>query len=158
MNLLVSKVHELCYFDKMDEVIGLIEIMTFINIHITPYILILAIILLFIYFIRLDSPSKIEKGHQKRFERKCGALINSINSTSPLIRLTMYDEFLVIRGIQTYVLKYKNIRGYTLSKQLGSYGVRLIHSEEQAPPNLILWLKNEDEVSEVNKFIHRTIE
>lgn len=71
----------------------------------------------------------VERGQQPLFTQTSGGQVGWIRYRGPFIRLSLYEDFLVIRCWQTVVLRYDEIDRVDLTKWLGivTDGVRLVH-------------------------------
>jgi hypothetical protein len=54
--------------------------------------------------------TNIEKGLTPIYTERCGGLFDIMNYTYPFVRLTLYDDFLVISCLTKRIVKYKNIK------------------------------------------------
>jgi hypothetical protein len=71
----------------------------------------------------------VERGLRPLFQQTSGGQVGWISYRGPFIRLTLYEEFLVIRCWQAIVLRYDQIERVEVTKWLGliTEGVRIVH-------------------------------
>ena len=96
---------------------------------------------------------EVEKGKQKQFHLTCGARLNGMNYTSPLIRLSGYEKFMVLgSGQNRYKIDYSEIDKVEMMKGIVSRGVQIHHHNRVAPQKIIIWTGNpENLVTQIDK-------
>lgn len=71
----------------------------------------LIVIAFFVLIFMLSSKRlKIEKGQKPIYTTRCGGRIGIISFSIPLGRITLYPDFLVIKGVGKFVIKYSQIQ------------------------------------------------
>jgi len=97
-------------------------------------------------------PTNTEKQLQPLFNIQCGGSFGWTNMCSPLVRLTLYDEFLVISyGNIKHTLNYEHITSVTKVPHLFSQSLKYKHNDEHLPKKITIWSKSTNEVQEILK-------
>lgn len=93
-----------------------------------------------------------EAGHTPIYEELCGARFGLTRLTGPMVRWTLYEDFLVAHcGFKRYVLPYDRIDSVGCAKHLGKGGIGLPfrHSAPGLPATFILFRGNHEKVAAV---------
>ena len=92
-----------------------------------------------------------EAGKTPIYKTIGGGRIGWLNYRGPFISLRLYQEFLVIRALQTIVLSYTEIESGEVRKWLGVTAdrIQITHRSLRAPETIILGVSNPKRVKEM---------
>ena len=105
--------------------------------------LLLAGTVIYQLFLGGNKKSKIERGQKVVFEEKCGGRFDSYNVSRPLLRHSIYENFVVYAYMgKNYSLEFNEIIKIEKTKGLMSSGIRIFHASKTVPTKLVLWSKD----------------
>lgn len=117
-----------------------------------PFIILPTVFGIFIYmFIKKGRLLDIEKGQNALFSETCSGVIGWLSFRGPFIRLSLYEDFLVIAYYKSIVLNYDQLKGVS-EKRWGL--VKYIHIEHvrpDCPRKIMLYSTNRKKVIELLK-------
>ncbi len=108
---------------------------------IVPVVGIIAVVVIMGLAIRKSrKPLSVEIGKKAEYQVVCGARIDSINTTYPFIRVSLYDTFMVVSGLRSFVLYYSEIQDARISSGLMGLrkGVEIVHTNVNVPAQILL--------------------
>jgi len=106
----------------------------------------LVFVLLILAVIYVRTPLDIEKSKQPIYSEICGGFIGFSNSTYPFVKISMYDEFLVIKKLfNTVVLNYSDITDVSIGQlTMIRHGVKITHNRSDIPERIFIWSFNQN--------------
>ncbi|MDX1961321.1 MAG: hypothetical protein SFU98_22320 [Leptospiraceae bacterium] len=113
--------------------------------YFVPIVIILFLILGFVLFSMSKKAEKklpLEEGKSELFSEKYGGVVGLIKYSGPYIRVTLYDEFMVIKCNDDIVLKYSEITDFKESAFLFTPSVVIEHNNKSASGKIELFLKD----------------
>ncbi len=112
-----------------------------------------AFVAIFFYTWRAGAkPLPEEAGHSPIYQELCGARFGVTRLSRPMVRWTLYKDFLVANcGFKRYLLRYENIDSVGGPKHFGKGGVGLPirHSAPRLPSTFILLTDNHRKIAAV---------
>jgi len=113
-------------------------------------VIIVPICFLFLIIRRNNKLSK-ELGLKPVYQENCGGVFDGMDYTKPFVRLTIYNDFLVISYIKKILLYWSDIKDVSVYTGLFSKGVKIIHNRSNIPTSIILWPNNAARLQEILK-------
>ncbi len=107
------------------------------------------IILVFIFILRQKKrPHPLESGRSPLYEdNSCGGLIGAVRSTMPFVRVSVYEDFLVVGSARgSILLRYDEISGVAVERVYFTKGVVIRHRRADAPERIVIWSSNRDDL------------
>lgn len=97
----------------------------------------------FLYLVRLrDRRAELEAGRRPHHSENCGGAFGGKRQLAPFVRLSLYDDFLVISFARQWVLRYTDIESVRLVGTCSPRVVRIRHCRQDLPPGLELWSRD----------------
>lgn len=111
---------------------------------IIPFILFFLIYFTFKSFKNLDKKEKIEEGKEATWSFRCAGMIHLKQYSVSTIRLSLYNDFILIKARNVYIFKYEEFsiqfkKNYTLPT------FKIVHNKSEYPELIELSLKNGEE-------------
>jgi len=122
-----------------------------IIIFIVPLMFAVVIAVFIIALRRKKEPHPLERGRTPLFtDNSCGGWIGAMRSTYPFVRVTAYEDFLVIgRLTGTILLRYDEIVSAAIEKVYFTRGLVIAHRNGDAPKRIIIWSQKLQEMQGV---------
>jgi len=117
-------------------------------------IVLLLIIIFSIYFVnkaisKRNEKLDIEKNIRPIYVEICGGRFNGSNFTYPFVRLSIYDNFIVISYLYKIILYFEDIDQIDIKRNIFGKGLIVYHHNNNIPKIIILWSKNVDILKEM---------
>ncbi|MBU0597184.1 hypothetical protein KJ641_02575 [Patescibacteria group bacterium] len=87
-----------------------------------------------------------EAGMTPIHQEFCGGNFNYTNLSRPFVRLTIYNDFLVISYFKQILLNYHEIEKVELKNKVGKKGLKIYHNKIGVPKNITLWSPNIEKI------------
>ena len=73
----------------------------------------------------------VEEDRNPILTLKCGATLDIVTLSMPFVRVSCYEDFLIISYWKQYVINYKDIKSVSIKKIFTWYEVKLIVSNDE---------------------------
>jgi hypothetical protein len=116
------------------------------------------IIVAIVFTLAIKASNKthpLESGKVPIYSEKGGGRFDDINWTMPFVRISIYDEFLLISYSEEIVFRYNEITKIEIKNHFISDGIHIYHNKKGIPSKIILWPANPAKVLELlqNKLV-----
>jgi hypothetical protein len=93
-------------------------------------------------FLRSRSKDDIERSAELIHTQTCGGRFGFFNYSFPLVRLAVYDRFIVISYLQLLILFPEDLVSVEPAGMLFKTGLRINHNRPDLPQKIIIWPAN----------------
>lgn len=90
-----------------------------------------------------------EKGVHTIYTERCGGCFDGFNFTIPFVRLSIYNDFIVISYSDKILLKFKEIDEVKVKRRFIMAGVHIYHHKNGIPKDIILWSFNPNKIKKI---------
>ncbi len=114
------------------------------------------LVTLFFFFLFVGKlRGKIEKESNALLGFQCGGMFGWTSLCTPLVRHTMYDDYLIIGyGSTRHIIKYEDIDFVSKSLSLLTENLRYHHNNQELPKRIIIYTNNASDILSILKLKH----
>jgi hypothetical protein len=112
--------------------------------YLIPATLIFATGMMVWIYLRKDRKHPAEAGNIPVFSEACGGIIGWITYRGPFIRVSVYEDFLVVSCNKPYALKFYEISQLEPCTFFYKKGFRIRHENPAFPKRLEVWISNRE--------------
>jgi hypothetical protein len=86
-----------------------------------------------------------EKGLTAIYSERCGGRFGALSATFPFVRLTLYQDFLVISSLTKTIIEYERIKRFEQGSIFG-FGIQIVTTNTDKYGQPIIWTFNKKKV------------
>ena len=115
-----------------------------------PLLILPVVIGIFVWlFIRKGKRHPRETGRSARFETSCAGIIGWVTYRGPFIRLSVYDDFLVVACSAPYLLEFSEIERVEAVRFGFVKGFRIHHHNLRYPERIEVWPRDRETLASI---------
>ena len=102
-------------------------------------VMVLALGSMLFFFRRKERRHPVEQGKTPLYSETCGGMIGMFRYTVPFLRLSVYEDQIVIGAFKPIALALGDIAKIEIGRFLLSTGIRIHHRRTDVPAKIVIW-------------------